>query len=79
MNCVTSSNSQRNVNKLPDLHTMIFLDSRVTGNITFGHRKLTYVINYGLKKYFFEEFMGLVENGNHFTVCIGKFLSHISQ
>ena len=77
MKCVTFHYSQRSMNKLLDLLAMIFQDFQITGNITLGCTKLAYIINYGFKKYFREEYMGLVKNINDFTMCIDKFLNHI--
>lgn len=77
MNCVTSHYWQRSMNELLDLLAMIFPDSK---NCKKQHWviQIWHVINYGLKN-FGEECMGLVKKVNHFTVCIGEVLSHISN
>lgn len=62
-----------------DLLLMIFPDSKVTEGIKMGGTKLPYVINYGLKKYFFEKCTRVVKNPDHFTVCFDKLPSHISN
>ena len=47
------------MDELPDLLAMILADSQIAGNITLDRVKLVYGINYGLKKYFLEQWGGL--------------------
>ena len=46
--CCHSAESFWPLEELPDLLGIIFLDSKIAGNLTLGHTKLTNVINYGL-------------------------------
>ena len=45
MPCYEVCNSQRNMDKVPDLLAMTFLDSENAGNIALGRKKLAYAVN----------------------------------
>ena len=72
MKCVVSHYSHRSMDEFPDLLKTIFFDSDIAKEVQLGRTKVGYVINYVLKKYYYDKMMGKVKSDNHFTICFDE-------
>ena len=79
MKCVVSHYSHKSMDEFPDLLKTFFFDSDIAKEVQLGRTKVGYVINYGLKKYYYDKMMEKVKSANHFTICFDEALNNISN
>ena len=64
---------------ISDLFRLMFPTCAIAKNFSMGKTKCSYVINYGIAKYFFENLIEDVNACNDFVICCDEALNKVAQ